>query len=70
LGGQYGYGTIFELNPPKTGTTWKETVLYSFTLGSDGGNPSAGILLKGTTAYGTTDNGGSSSGGTVFELVL
>jgi uncharacterized repeat protein (TIGR03803 family) len=70
LGGQYGYGTIFELTPPKKGTTWTETVLYSFSLANDGGNPSAGILLKGTTAYGTTDNGGISAGGTVFELVL
>jgi len=70
LGGKYGYGTIFELSPPKTGATWKETVLYSFSLANDGGNPSAGVLLKGTTAYGTTDNGGSSAGGTVFELVL
>jgi hypothetical protein len=31
VGGTYGYGTVFELQPPASGGTWTETVLYSFT---------------------------------------
>ena len=71
LGGKYGYGTVFRVKPPAApGGAWTEQVLYSFSLGADGGNPSAGVLLKGTDAYGTTSNGGGSVGGTVFQLVL
>src|SRR5579872_2395178 len=33
--GGTGYGTVFKLSPTKNGG-WKETVLYSFTGGSDG----------------------------------
>jgi uncharacterized repeat protein (TIGR03803 family) len=46
-----------------------ETVLYSFTGGNDGGNPQCGMILdaKGNL-YGTTQSGGSTSAGTVFEL--
>ena len=57
-----GCGTVFELSPLKGGK-WKETVLYSFTGGSDGKNPYGGVTLdsKGDL-YGTTVAGGS--GGT------
>lgn len=46
-----------------------ETILYSFTGLSDGGNPQGGLILdsKGNL-YGTTESGGSNSAGTVFEL--
>ncbi|HEV8016311.1 MAG TPA: choice-of-anchor tandem repeat GloVer-containing protein [Stellaceae bacterium] len=62
-----GSGTLFELTP--TGT---ETVLYSFcSLASctDGAQPDAGIVFKGTTFYGTTRGGGTGFSGTVFKLV-
>jgi uncharacterized repeat protein (TIGR03803 family) len=36
-GGTYGGGTVFKISPDGT-----ETVLYSFTDGTDGGNPQAG----------------------------
>lgn len=53
------------------------TNLYSFALvppypgpytNSDGAWPSAGLLLSGTTLYGTTRSGGSFGNGTVFAL--
>ena len=44
------------------------TVLKSFTGGSDGANPLAGLVLAGSTLYGTTENGGSSGDGVVFKI--
>lgn len=67
-GGQYGQGTLFRLDPPAVAgdTTWTETVLYSFSGGLDGGNPSgalAGDPAGGAgTIYGTAQNGGDGSG--------
>jgi uncharacterized repeat protein (TIGR03803 family) len=54
LGGKSGLGTVFKLSP-----TGKETILYDFGGGSDGGAPSAGVILdaEGNT-YGTTFIGG------------
>ncbi|MGA2865423.1 MAG: choice-of-anchor tandem repeat GloVer-containing protein [Verrucomicrobiota bacterium] len=43
------------------------TVLKSFT-GSDGQWPHAGLVLSGSTLYGTTEFGGSSSNGVVFKV--
>src|SRR5450759_3417370 len=43
------------------------TNLHSFT-GSDGANPQAGLILSGTTLYGTAFQGGSSGNGTVFAI--
>ncbi|HTL56309.1 MAG TPA: choice-of-anchor tandem repeat GloVer-containing protein [Candidatus Limnocylindrales bacterium] len=42
--------------------------IYSFTRGSDGANPYAGLLLSGTNLYGTACYGGASSQGTIFRL--
>jgi uncharacterized repeat protein (TIGR03803 family) len=42
--------------------------LYSFTGGSDGNNPQAGLILSGKTLYGMTTEGGSSGDGTVFAV--
>jgi uncharacterized repeat protein (TIGR03803 family) len=52
-GGKFNGGTVFKLD-----TTGKETVLYRFTGGADGGAPHAGLIqdaagnLYGTTYYG------------------
>lgn len=66
-----GCGVVFELSPSADGT-WTETVLHSFTGGSDGEDPSGGLTfdssgnLYGTAAYAGNDGQGSS--GVVFEL--
>ncbi len=47
-----------------------ETVLYSFAGQPDGANPFAGLVMDASgNLYGTTAGGGTSSAGTVFELV-
>ncbi len=67
-GGAYGWGVVFELSP--VGTTWTETVLYSFANNGDGANPSSGLTMDPAgNLYGTTTpNGECSEPGTVFEL--
>jgi uncharacterized repeat protein (TIGR03803 family) len=63
-GGDSGFGTVFQLT-----LTGEETVLYSFTGGSDGGNPLGGVIMDGDgNLYGTTKNGGAGLLGTVFKL--
>jgi len=57
-------GTVFKVNTDGTGFT----NLYNFTGGSDGANPSAGLVLSGGTLYGTTPYGGNSGNGTVFAV--
>ncbi len=81
-GGSYGQGTVFELFPEPAGgcpggsypgNAWCETVLYNFTGGADGADPTAGLISdKEGNLYGTTENGGNTncSGGcgVVFKL--
>lgn len=63
-----GYGTIFKVNTDGTG--FKS--LYSFTNGSDGAYPVAGLVLSGSTLFGTASAGGGEDGffgyGTVFKI--
>ena len=67
-GGTYGHGTAFELSPSGAGG-WTETALYNFGSGSDGQNPSAGLIFDASgNLYGTTQNGGLYGGGMAFEL--
>jgi uncharacterized repeat protein (TIGR03803 family) len=63
-----GCGTVFSLQHSKA--KWEETVLYSFSGGTDGGEPFYGILVRGPSGklYGTTEIGGSFGAGTVYEL--
>jgi len=66
-GGASGNGAVYELSP--NGGGWTEQVIYSFTGGSDGSNPVGGLVVDGAgNIYGSTANGGSGGGGTVFEL--
>ncbi|HUO29480.1 MAG TPA: choice-of-anchor tandem repeat GloVer-containing protein [Bryobacteraceae bacterium] len=69
-GGAHGYGAVFALTPPSTGTTWTEKVLYSFASGNDGAYPAAGVALSSSTGvlYGTTYQGGNEGCGTVFQV--
>lgn len=68
-GGPDGFGTVFELSPGGSGQ-WAETILHTFTGGSDdGAYPRAGLVFDGANnLYGTTFNGGPENSGTVFEL--
>jgi uncharacterized repeat protein (TIGR03803 family) len=68
-GGAQGAGTVFELTP-QAGGGWIEQVLYNFdNNGMDGTYPKASLVLDGAgSLYGTTSEGGTNSGGTVFEL--
>jgi uncharacterized repeat protein (TIGR03803 family) len=69
-GGSAGDGVVFELSPPKKGgTAWTEKVLWSFTGGNDGGNPTDALILDSAgNLYGTATEGGTGVVGTVFEL--
>jgi uncharacterized repeat protein (TIGR03803 family) len=65
-----GCGTVFSLTPPaERGLPWTETILYSFTGGSDGYWPSAALTLGADAVlYGTAVGGGASGYGTAFSL--
>jgi uncharacterized repeat protein (TIGR03803 family) len=66
-GGLYDFGTVYELSP--SGSGWTERVIHSFTGGSDGGHPFAGLTFdQAGNLYGATSDYGTSGGGTVFEL--
>ena len=61
-------GTVFKLAPNADGT-WTESVLYSFTGGSDGGQPFAGVILdQAGDLYGQASVGGAHGLGAVFKL--
>lgn len=64
-GGAHGDGTVFQVTSNGT-----ETVMYSFAGGTaDGSDPLAGLLQASDgNFYGTTNQGGSSGDGTVFEV--
>ena len=63
-GGSSGCGTVFAVNLDGAGFS----TIYSFTGGSDGASPSAGLVLTNNSLYGTASAGGSSGHGTVFTL--
>jgi uncharacterized repeat protein (TIGR03803 family) len=55
-----GCGVVFKLTPGPTG--WSESVLYSFTSGTDGGNPQTALVLDAVgNLYGSTTVGGDLS---------
>jgi uncharacterized repeat protein (TIGR03803 family) len=62
------HGTIFELVHSSDGI-FTHKVLYQFTGGADGGNPTTGLVRDSAgNLYGTTHSGGVTGHGTVFEL--
>ena len=72
-GGAGGAGVVFRVQT--NGTAF--TVIKSFSLvntnvppgtNADGATPQAGLILSGSTLYGTTSAGGSGGNGTVFSL--
>jgi len=68
-GGAFGYGTVFKLGP-----AGKETVLYSFTGGADGGGglyygpPATLVRDSAGNLYGMTYQGGTANLGVVFKV--
>ena len=72
--GVLGCGTVFRLVPPSTpcrttSCPWTETILYRFQAGSDASNPVSRVTFDHSgKLYGTTDSGGTSGHGTVYEL--
>jgi len=74
----FGCGTVYQLIPPPAIpgialTPWNETLIFSFTGGSDGGRPEGDLTFDDAgNLYGTTTEGGSCSlgrCGVVYELV-
>jgi uncharacterized repeat protein (TIGR03803 family) len=64
-------GIVYHLSPPAVGgTTWTETVIWSFPgYTGDGSFPSGGLIMDGAgNLYGNTQNGGDSSAGAIFQL--
>lgn len=66
-GGNSHDGVVFEMTPNSNGS-WAETVLHTFS-GEDGSESRSGLVFDNAgNLYGTTQSGGSSGQGTVFEL--
>ena len=66
-GGTGNNGVVFKLT--HSGSGWTESVLYSFTGSPDGSAPIAGVTFDANgNLYGTTDDGGGTDDGTVYEL--
>jgi uncharacterized repeat protein (TIGR03803 family) len=65
-GGAQQQGTVFELTPSSGG--WIESILYSFTGGSDGGGPSSVLVGNDGNLYGLAGLGGANASGVVFLL--
>jgi uncharacterized repeat protein (TIGR03803 family) len=62
-----GCGTVFKLST----AGGDHTILHSFTGGSDGANPTAGLIMDSAgNLYGTATNGGGPDFGNVFEILL
>jgi uncharacterized repeat protein (TIGR03803 family) len=77
LEGGIGFGTVYKLTRPSSGTgSWTEDVLYSFTGAADGDSPLSGVVIDAQgNLYGTASGGGnysctSDGCGTLFELTL
>jgi hypothetical protein len=69
-GGTSSVGNVFALTPPSSaGGSWTESVLYSFTGGSDGRFPFSGVVRSPQgVLYGTACEGGAYGWGVVFSL--
>jgi len=68
-GGTNGNGTVFAVNT--NGSNF--TVLHTFkalvsNTNSDGAVPLAGLIIAGSTLYGTAEEGGTNGNGTVFAV--
>jgi len=63
-GGRANLGVVFKLAP-----SGAETILHTFTGGTDGADPASGVVFDSAgNLYGTTGNGGGSQRGTVYKI--
>jgi uncharacterized repeat protein (TIGR03803 family) len=69
FGGNYGVGTVYQFTPPASaGRPWTESVLYSFDY-TEGADPFGNLAISASgSLYGTTQFGGPSDNGNVFQL--
>jgi uncharacterized repeat protein (TIGR03803 family) len=73
-GGGGGVGVLFGLTSsgevlPAVFSNWTESLLYSFTGGSDGARPGGSLVIDGSgNIYGTAYGGGANDGGTLYEF--
>jgi uncharacterized repeat protein (TIGR03803 family) len=75
-GGEHGLGAVFRLSQGSD-RVWTERVIYSFLGGTDGANPTGGLIWDSAgSLYGTATNGGYSTSsvcfggcGVVFKLM-
>jgi len=70
-GPQDRYGLVFQLEKPyRNSRLWKESVLYAFGDGNDGGYPAAGLVFdaRGDLFGATTAGGGARRYGVIFQL--
>jgi uncharacterized repeat protein (TIGR03803 family) len=70
-GGVFSNGTVFAVNTDGTGFTNLHTFSVRAGLRQtnyDGGQPVAGLVLSGSTLYGTTGIGGTNGRGTVYAI--
>ncbi len=72
----YIYGTTWQGGSNDVGTVFRVdlrtkalTVLHTFTGGTDGGYPRAGLTIHNGVLYGTTQSGGAFGGGTIYTVV-
>jgi uncharacterized repeat protein (TIGR03803 family) len=72
--GGSGNGVLFGLSPaanvlPSVFSNWMETLLYSFTGGSDGASPGGSLVLDSSgNIYGNAAMAGANHGGTLYEF--
>jgi uncharacterized repeat protein (TIGR03803 family) len=67
-GGPNDAGTVYKLSP-SSGGKWTETILHTFTGGSDGNGPTGALVLDNAgNLFGATGFGGSNGGGVAFEI--
>jgi uncharacterized repeat protein (TIGR03803 family) len=68
-GGAEGGGTVFAINTSGTGFTNIHTFLYDASFNfTSGVSPEGGLVLSGSTLYGTTEGGGAFTWGDVFAV--
>lgn len=77
LGGQCGYGVVYELSPPAAaGGSWSYRKLHDFGATAtgcdynDGRQPVSGLTLAGNTIFGTTSAGSGKECGTAYKITL